>query len=87
MNNETVPHLLLVGEGQHSKDLIIMALELAVGYTGPKNFFFWCDVLCMSFGHRKQENKFFLKNFHFWRLALPKTGENREIRDFWWFFG
>ena len=60
---------------------------IAVGYTGPKNFFFWCDVLCMSFGHRKQEKKLFLKNFHFWRLALPKTGENREIRDFWWFFG
>ena len=61
-------------------------IRLGVGYTvGPNQDLrahMWCDVLCMSFGHRKQEKKFFLTNFHFWRLALPKTGENREIRWF-----
>ena len=66
-------------------------IEVGVGYAVGLNqdlrVHMWCDVLCMSFGHRKQEKLLFLKNFHFRRLALPKTGENREIRDFLWFFG
>ena len=61
---------------------IIIGFDYTVGPNQDLRVHMWCDVLCMYFGHRKQEKKLFLKNSHFWRLAPPKTAGNRKIGDF-----
>ena len=65
-------------------DLILTTMILGVGYTvGPNQDLrahMWCDVLCMSFGHRKQ-GKFFFAKFPF--LAVSPTENWRKSRNSW----